>query len=284
MSSIGSIGGNTAAWQKPQDYAHQAAHESASASRISPAREKAVPAAPSGISRVSGSEKAFHSAAEMPYIPNGYGPEDLAARTRAEYPELSRMVDPDDKWVQRLGSPFGDDTDENDLIPGDEPEDRFRTVGAPVDEKEEDTYRFPWEEDDEDDEEAGGVDGVKEKDDAPGVENGEKCQTCARRKYQDGSNDPGVSFKMPTKIDPSVAHARVRGHEMEHVVREGMKAKKEGRKVVSQTVTYHTAICPECGRVYTSGGTTRTVTGPDRAKEMREKLLEEMDDGFDISA
>ena len=27
-----------------------------------------------------------------------------------------------------------------------------------------------------------------------------ECQTCKERKYQDGSNDPGVSFKTPTKM------------------------------------------------------------------------------------
>ena len=34
----------------------------------------------------------------------------------------------------------------------------------------------------------------------------------------------------------------------------------EGRAVISQTVTIHTGICPECGSVYVSGGTTRTTT------------------------
>ena len=47
---------------------------------------------------------------------------------------------------------------------------------------------------------------------------------------------------------------------MEHVTREQAKARREDRKVVSQSVTYHTAICPECGKTYVSGGTTRTVT------------------------
>ena len=91
------------------------------------------------------------------------------------------------------------------------------------------------------------------------MEEGE-CQTCKERKYQDGSNDPGVSFKTPTNIAPERAASAVRGHELEHVVREQAKARQEGRKVVSQSVTYHTAICPECGKVYVSGGTTRTVT------------------------
>lgn len=91
------------------------------------------------------------------------------------------------------------------------------------------------------------------------MEEGE-CQTCKERKYQDGSDDPGVSFKTPTKIAPEQAAAAVRGHENEHVVREQGKAQREDRKVVSQSVTYHTAICPECGKAYVSGGTTETVT------------------------
>lgn len=91
------------------------------------------------------------------------------------------------------------------------------------------------------------------------MEDGE-CQTCKKRKYQDGSNDPGVSFKTPTNVAPEQAASAVRGHEQEHVVREQAKAQREGREIVSQSVTYHTAICPECGKVYVSGGTTRTST------------------------
>lgn len=91
------------------------------------------------------------------------------------------------------------------------------------------------------------------------AEEGE-CQTCKNRKYQDGSDDPGVSFKMATGVDPKLAQAAVRGHENEHVVRERAKAIQEDRKVVSQSVSYRSAICPECGKVYIAGGTTRTVT------------------------
>jgi hypothetical protein len=87
-----------------------------------------------------------------------------------------------------------------------------------------------------------------------------ECQTCKNRRYQDGSDDPGVSFKTPGKIDPSAAQSVVRGHEYEHVFRERSKALREGREVVSQSVVLHTGICPECGRAYISGGTTRTVT------------------------
>lgn len=94
-----------------------------------------------------------------------------------------------------------------------------------------------------------------------------ECQTCKERKYQDGSNDPGVSYKTPTNIDPSQAASSVRSHEQEHVTREQSKAQRDGREVVSQSVTLHTAICPECGKVYVSGGTTRTSTRAQQAAQ-----------------
>lgn len=87
-----------------------------------------------------------------------------------------------------------------------------------------------------------------------------ECKTCAERKYQDGSDDPGVSFKTAAHISPDQAAAKVRSHEYEHVVREQAKAKREDREVVSQSVQLHTSICPECGRSYVSGGVTNTVT------------------------
>lgn len=95
-----------------------------------------------------------------------------------------------------------------------------------------------------------------------------ECQTCKERKYQDGSDDPGVSYKTPTNIAPEAAASAVRGHEQEHVSREQSKAQREGREVVSQSVTIHTAICPECGRVYVSGGTTRTTTRQEKAAQL----------------
>lgn len=90
-------------------------------------------------------------------------------------------------------------------------------------------------------------------------ENGE-CETCKNRKYQDESDDPGVSFKSASKIAPGAVGAAVRGHEQEHVVRERAKAEREGREVVSQSVVIKTAICPECGESYVAGGETTTVT------------------------
>lgn len=98
-----------------------------------------------------------------------------------------------------------------------------------------------------------------------------ECKTCESRKYQDGSDDPGVSFKSPTHISPEEASMAVQGHEQEHVVRERDAAEKEGREVVSQSVRLHTDICPECGKVYISGGVTTTTTA---AKDEPEQAVE----------
>lgn len=87
-----------------------------------------------------------------------------------------------------------------------------------------------------------------------------RCKTCEERTYTDGSNDPGVSMKTPTKVAPQSAASAVMGHEREHVTRNAAKAQAEGREVISSSVTIHTNICPECGKTYVSGGTTRTVT------------------------
>lgn len=87
-----------------------------------------------------------------------------------------------------------------------------------------------------------------------------ECRTCKNRKYQDGSDDPGVSFKTASKIAPEAAASAVRGHEMEHVYRNRAKAAREGREIVSQSVVLKSGICPECGKAYIAGGETRTVT------------------------
>ena len=85
-----------------------------------------------------------------------------------------------------------------------------------------------------------------------------ECETCANRKYQDGSDESDVSFQSPTHIDPSAAAGAVMSHEQEHVANAYEKAAKGGGKVMQASVQIHTATCPECGRVYVSGGTTTT--------------------------
>lgn len=84
-----------------------------------------------------------------------------------------------------------------------------------------------------------------------------ECQTCKERKYQDGS-DEMVSFKAPTHISPDAAGVAVRAHEQEHVSNAYKKAAKGDGKVLMASVRIHTAVCPECGRSYVSGGTTAT--------------------------
>lgn len=95
----------------------------------------------------------------------------------------------------------------------------------------------------------------------------EECQTCKERRYVDGSDDSGVSFQTPTKVSKAGAMAAVRSHEQEHVVRNRDKAEREGREIVSQSVTIHTGVCPECGETYVSGGTTRTTTRNDTSQK-----------------
>ena len=130
----------------------------------------------------------------------------------------------------------------------------------------------------------GGMSGTGEESKSPQqVMEEAECQTCKNRKYQDGSDDPGVSFKTATNVAPEQAAAAVRGHEQEHVVREQAKAQREDRKVVSQSVTIHTAICPECGDVYVSGGTTRTTTKANPTQEVQQPE-EEKTSGFQAVA
>ena len=86
-----------------------------------------------------------------------------------------------------------------------------------------------------------------------------ECQTCKNRKYVDGSDEGNVSFKAPGHISPEASAGMVMAHEQEHVanaVREGNKA---GNELLSVSVSLKTAVCPECGRTFVAGGTTRTV-------------------------
>lgn len=84
-----------------------------------------------------------------------------------------------------------------------------------------------------------------------------ECETCKNRKYQDGS-DEMVSFKAAAHISPNAAASRVRSHEQEHVSNAYKDAAQNNGKVVRANVAIHTAVCPECGRTYVSGGTTST--------------------------
>ncbi len=85
-----------------------------------------------------------------------------------------------------------------------------------------------------------------------------ECQTCKERKYQDGSNESDVSFKAPGHIAPEASASTVMAHEKQHVANAYQKAAKNDGKVVSCSVSLHTAVCPECGTSYVSGGTTRS--------------------------
>ena len=84
-----------------------------------------------------------------------------------------------------------------------------------------------------------------------------ECETCKNRKYQDGS-DEMVSFKSAQHIPQAAVAGRVRAHEQEHVSNAYKKAETGNGKVLQASVSIQTAVCPECGRSYVSGGTTTT--------------------------
>lgn len=86
----------------------------------------------------------------------------------------------------------------------------------------------------------------------------EKCETCEKRKYVDGSNESNVSFKSPAHIAPENSAAVVSAHEHEHVANAIHEGNKKDAELISVSVQLHTAICPECGRTYIAGGVTRT--------------------------
>lgn len=94
-----------------------------------------------------------------------------------------------------------------------------------------------------------------------------ECETCENRKYVDGSDDSGVSFKTPTNISANESASKVMSHEREHYSREASSAERENAQVLSNTITTSKAVCPECGKSYTSGGQTRTVKRIDTNKE-----------------
>ena len=106
-----------------------------------------------------------------------------------------------------------------------------------------------------------------------------ECETCASRKYQDGS-DEQVSFKSAAHISPNAAAARVRGHEQEHVNNAYDKAEESGGKVLQASVSIHTAVCPECGRTYVSGGTTHTKIAYPNEDNPYQKNRKEADAGL----
>lgn len=84
-----------------------------------------------------------------------------------------------------------------------------------------------------------------------------ECETCKERKYQDGS-DEMVSFKSAAHVSPAAAGSAVRAHEQEHVSNAYKKAALGNGQVLQASVRIKTAVCPECGRTYVSGGETTT--------------------------
>ncbi len=106
-----------------------------------------------------------------------------------------------------------------------------------------------------------------------------ECETCKNRKYQDGSDENNVSFKSASHISPEAAATAVRAHENEHVSNAYKKAAEDDGKVLNASVTIKTSICPECGKVYVSGGLTKTsiqYTNEDNPYTQNQKSLDSL--------
>lgn len=201
----------------------------------------------------------------IPFLREGVDPVEMAVRGRIEYLDgkEKRLEGEYNRTIEGQEIPGVEKDGDESAILGLSEGEGDKDVENPLEELE-----LPGTED------AGKADGT-EKAKSPQEEMEEaECETCKNRKYQDGSDDPGVSFKTATNVAPEMAASAVRGHENEHVVRERAKAEQEDRKVVSQSVTMHTEICPECGDVYVSGGTTRTVTKADTSAEDMAEMAE----------
>ena len=107
----------------------------------------------------------------------------------------------------------------------------------------------------------------------------DECKTCKERKYQDGSNEM-VSFKAAAHVSPEASGSAVRAHEGEHVSNAYSKAAQKGGKVLQASVAIHTAVCPECGRTYVSGGETTTKIKYGDEKNPYTKNLKNSDNGL----
>lgn len=106
----------------------------------------------------------------------------------------------------------------------------------------------------------------------------QECETCKNRKYQDGS-DENVSFKSPTHVSPQASAGAVRAHEQEHVSNAYLKAREQGGRVLSVGVSIHTAVCPECGSVYTAGGLTTSIIATPK-DDGKKNPYDQMKDGL----
>lgn len=243
IGSYGSMGGYYSIYQNRNTLQNRSANPSGTepvspvsrtqTTPVPPVRE--VPSVRRGVTPSVQNEE--ESPFRFPTMREGADPAEMAVRSRIQYLDGKR------------------EDLENELLYWDQSKGLEKLVNG---EELQDKSRLPWEKSGEG-LKVGQEDSEETKTPQEVMEEAE-CQTCKNRKYQDGSDDPGVSFKTATNVAPEQAASAVRGHEQEHVVREQAKAQREDRKVVSQSVTIHTAICPECGDVYVSGGTTRTTT------------------------
>jgi len=107
------------------------------------------------------------------------------------------------------------------------------------------------------------------------------CGTCASRTYQDQSGDMGVSFQNGASVAPEAAASHVFAHEREHAAIAHQEAQRTGGHA-DTSIRVHTSICPDCKKVYVSGGEARVSITPseedamDLYKDPAESLIGQM--------
>jgi hypothetical protein len=87
------------------------------------------------------------------------------------------------------------------------------------------------------------------------------CGTCVSRTYQDQSSDIGVSFSGGASVAPEAAASLVFAHEREHAAIAHQEAQRTGGHA-DTAIRVHTSICPDCKKVYVSGGEARISITP----------------------
>ena len=81
------------------------------------------------------------------------------------------------------------------------------------------------------------------------LKNEAKAEESYRQKFRTGKKDNSMTMEERRELAKLRKQGRAKAYK---------EAAEDGGKVLSCNVSIHTAICPECGRVYVSGGTTST--------------------------
>lgn len=95
----------------------------------------------------------------------------------------------------------------------------------------------------------------------------QECETCQHRREDE--SEEVVSLKT-SKYTAEQSVTAVFSHEAEHVYRDKAYADMNNKEVLYQRVALQTDICPECGKLYVSGGQASAVAESGTGQEQLE--------------